>query len=158
MGTNRLKFNLEPVSRFPYWYHLGRQMKLWHRYGLSDSHCNKLWRLWVGYEFMDLMDENGRYLKQHYNEIRLRLSYASTATLLADIRRCRSFFLTGTDNNAPTLFFSSLWHRWEVSDGQLLPGSCELSETDSIGMCTDTENQKMSQEFDGYLNIINKIK
>lgn len=123
----------EPRRPQVYWNHLGRQLKLWRGYKISDAHALKLLRLWLGYEFTDLMDSQGRYPLAYYNEIRQRLGMRSSVQLLDSLRRCQSFYLIGTDSNKPAYIVSPIWHEWEESEGPLLPGSipveksCKLS-------------------------------
>lgn len=94
-------------------------------------------RLWLGYEFTDLMDEYGRYPAHCFNEIRRRLKYAYWSVLINDIRRCRSFFIVGTSEENITSVFSPIWHEWEQPDGTILQGSCNHD-----------QSQEMSQDFD----------
>lgn len=123
MGTKDLNHFIQPAMPYITWEHLGRKLKVWRRNGLSDSHCLKLLRLWVGYEFRDLMDSRGRYPRRKLNDLRLRLGYKNIGQLLADVRRSNSYYLTGKDNEDPDYLISIVWHDWEESDGLLLSGS-----------------------------------
>lgn len=136
---------LEPRRPEVYWNHLGRQLKLWRAYKITDAHALKLLKLWLGYEFTDLMDPFGRYPVQYFNEIRRRLGYAHWSVLLADLRSCRSFFLVGTSDENITAVFSPIWHEWEEADGTILAGSCDTK-----------ESQTLSQTFDVSKNINTK--
>ena len=151
MGTTDLNHSIQPAMPYITWEHLGRKLKVWRRTGLSDSHCLKLLRLWVGYEFRDLMDSRGRYPQKRFNEMRMRLNYMKTSDMLADIRRCRSFFLVGTDADSPSGIYSMLWHEWNESDGQLLPGSgdCMMQEP------ANEKSQKFCQKSDWFKNNYN---
>ena len=160
MGTKDLNHSIQPAMPYITWEHLGRKLKVWRRNGLSDGHCLKLLRLWVGYEFRDLMDSRGRYPQKKLNDIRQRLGYARLAPLLSDLRRCNSFYLTGKDEEVPDFVISVAWHNWEMSDGTLLPGSCEpivsvekLAKDDN---CQDGQfSHTFSHKCDRYLNNYN---
>lgn len=111
------------------WKHLGRQIKIWRHYHITDAHALKLTRLWLGYEFTDLMDEFGRIPRPLFNETRRRLGYNFWGLLLDDIKRSRSFYIVGGSEENITAIFSPLWHAYEKNDGNLLAGS--LSEDES---------------------------
>lgn len=127
----------EPRRPQVYWNHLGRQLKLWRGYKISDAHALKLLRLWLGYEFTDLMDSQGRYPLAYYNEIRQRLGFAKWKDLIDDIRRCQSFYLIGTNSDRPEYISSPIWHEWNETDGPLQMGSIQVE-----------KSQEMSQDFD----------
>lgn len=100
--------------------YLGRQLKLWKRYGVSDSYAIKLMKIWIGYEARDLMDEQGRYPAQNFNELRRRFSYSSCQKFIDSVRQCRSFFAVGFENGTITHIFSPVSHLYEESDGYLI--------------------------------------
>lgn len=128
-----------------YWNHLGRQLKMWKSYRIADAHALKLLKLWLGYEFLDLMDEFGRIPMPYFNEVRRRLGYKTFSLLLDDIRRSQSFYIVGNSEENITAIFSPVWHSYEKSDGLLLRGSCK------------EESQNESQN-DGYSKNINTKK
>ena len=122
---------LEPRRPQIRWNHLGRQLKLWRSYHINEVHCNKLLRLWVGYEFLDLLDEFGRIPVQCFNEARRRLGYKTSSLMLDDVRRCRSFYLVGINENQQTAIFSPIWRNYDPIDGMLLTGSIPVEESHS---------------------------
>ena len=129
-----------------YWNHLGRQLKMWRTYRIADAHALKLLRLWLGYEFLDLLDEFGRIPMPYFNEVRRRLGYKTFALLLDDVRRSQSFYIVGRgEGNVRDIMaiFSPIWHNYEEADGQLLRGSMRIE-----------ESQNESQN-DGYSKDIN---
>lgn len=101
---------------------LGRQLKLWKRYGVPDSYAIKLMKIWIGYETRDLMDEFGRYPAQNFYELRRRLSYSSYQKFIDSVRTCRSFYAVGLADGTITHIFSPVWHKYEESDGCLIFG------------------------------------
>lgn len=106
--------------------YLGRQLKLWKRYGVSDSYAIKLMKIWIGYETRDLMDELGRYPAQNFNELRRRFSFNSIHKLLEKLQLCHSFYGSGVKTNAGVQIcyvFSPVWHHYEEADGELLFGA-----------------------------------
>lgn len=116
---------MQPVIQVLYWNQLGRLLRLWRRQHLTDSHILKILRLYLGYEFTDLMDQFGRYPMFHFNEIRRRLNFRSVYVMIDDIRLCRSFYLAGTDEANVTSISSPLWHEYDLKDGMLLNGSMQ---------------------------------
>lgn len=141
----------EPRWTSMHWNYLGKIIRLWRVYGLSETHSMKMLRLWVGYEFQDLMDEYGRYPLTSYNEIRHRLHYTTWKKMMADVQRCQSFGLLGSDPNRPTSFFSTMWHEYSpVADGVL------LNIANRCAMYQDM-SQEIMQKVDGNnkYNIIN---
>ena len=124
--------------------YLGRQLKLWKRYGVSDSYAIKLMKIWIGYETRDLMDELGRYPAQNFNELRRRFNFVSTQKLLEKLQLCHSFYASGVKTDAGIQIcyvFSPVWHHYEETDGELLFGA--------------EKSQDFSQDFDG--NITENI-
>ena len=120
-----------PTPRRPqvFWNHLGRQLKMWKSYRIVDAHALKLLKLWLGYDFLDLMDEFGRIPVPYFNEVRRRLGYKTFALLLDDIRRSQSFYIVGNSESDITAFFSPIWHNYEAADGVLLRGSMKVEES-----------------------------
>lgn len=141
-------------TRYPSVYidRLGRQLILWARYGISDARAMKLLRLWLGYDLVHLMDTKGRFTFHNFNAIRQLLGYPNLSTMLEDIRKSRSFVLLSADVDPETLkehniytqirpirefsdrltmFYSPLWHEWEIMDGEPLPGSIVGSQKNS---------------------------
>lgn len=111
------------------WKHLGRQIKIWRHYHITDAHALKLLRLWLGYEFSDLMDEYGRIPLPYFNELRRRLCYKTHVLMLDDIKRSKSFFIVGFSENNITAIFSPLWHTYESADGKLISGPESIDES-----------------------------
>lgn len=132
--------------RYPSVYidHLGRQLCLWSRYGISDSRSLKLMRLWTGYQLTCYMDSLGRYTFHSFNQLRQQLGYKTIQLMLNDVRCSQSFVLISADidpaslketkifaqrrpnqeyANHITAFFSPLWHKWSEADGTPLDGS-----------------------------------
>ena len=137
-------------TRYPSVYvdRLGRQLALWHRYGLSDARAMKLLLLWIGYGLTQYMDQEGRYTFHSFNALRKNLGYKTTVEMIDDVRRSQSFVLLSCDvdvrllkeyqipcENRPsrelqdglTCFFSPLWKAHEGKDGEALPGSIVAS-------------------------------
>ena len=110
---------------------LARQLRMWRSYHIPDAHALKLLKLWLGFEFMDLMDDFGRIPVPYFNEVRRRLGYKTFMNLLADIRRCQSFYIVGNSEQDITAIFSPVWHRYEEADGMLLSGSITLKSAQS---------------------------
>ena len=110
---------------------LARQLRMWRSYHIPDAHALKLLKLWLGFEFMDLMDDFGRIPVPYFNEVRRRLGYKTFMNLLADIRRCQSFYIVGDSGQDITAIFSPVWHRYEEADGMLLSGSITLKSAQS---------------------------
>lgn len=128
---------------------IGRQLKLWKSYKVSDSYAIKLLKLWLGYETRDLMDELGRYPAQSFNELRRRFTYSSTAKFLDSVRQCRSFFAVGLENGTITHIFSPVFHLYEESDGYLIfsgtesqdcAHNCDVSISENIYINTTVGN------------------
>lgn len=136
---------IEPRRPQVGWNHLGRQLKMWRSYHIVDAHALKLLRLWIGYEFLDLMDEFGRFPIYNLNEIRRRLGYKYTSLMIDDIRISKSFYIVGNSESDITAIFSPVWHFYDPQDGQLLSGSS----------CTE-ESQNESQNGGYSKNIYNK--
>lgn len=111
------------------WNYMGKQLKLWKRNKLSEGHSNKMLRLWIGYEFVDLIDQDGKIQRQYFNEVRHRLGYNCWVNLLKDIQRTNSFYIIGKKDKDVTSFFSPIWRRYEETDGQLLIGSIPLRQS-----------------------------
>lgn len=143
---------IEPRRPSLLWNHLGRQLKMWRSYKVTDAHSVKLMKLWLGYEFTDLMDQFGRYTSLHFNEIRRRLGYKHFFQLMEDIRRCRSFFIVGTSEDKVTAIFSPVWHKWDEADGMILQGSCDTENKDN----NDDESRISSRICDVSKNIYTK--
>lgn len=127
----------EPRLPNVYWNSLGKQLKLWRASKVTDAHALKLLKLWLGYEFTDLMDQFGRYPVHYLNEIRRRLAYSSILLMLDDIRRCRSFIIVGHDEKKITAIFSPLWHKWDDADGKILYGSMQIEESQTLNQTCD---------------------
>lgn len=146
-------------ARYPSVYvdKLGQQLRVWERYGITDSHAMKLLRLWLGFGLTQYMDIEGRYTFHSFNQLRQLLGYPGIVQMLEDIRRSRSFVLLACDIEpsklrdgkffAPsrpnrefpdrlTAFYSPLWKERNESDGEALEGSIP-------------ESQKNCQTFDG---------
>lgn len=119
--------------------YLGRQLKFWKRYGVSDSYAIKLLKVWIGYETRDLMDELGRYPAQNFNELRRRLGFSSCTKLLNSVRQSRSLYAVGFENGTITHIYSPVWHQYEESDGYLIFSGIESQDCDHIfdGNITD---------------------
>lgn len=130
-----------------YWNHLGRQLKMWKSYHIIDAHALKLLKLWLGYEFLDLMDEFGRIPIHYFNETRRRMGYKTFALLLDDIRRSRSFYIVGNSETNITAFFSPIWHNYEPADGVLLRGSMQIDESQN-----ESQNGSYSKEINNKEN------
>lgn len=145
-------------TRYPSVYvdRLGRQLALWHQYGLSDARAMKLLQLWIGYGLTQFMDKEGRYTFHSFNALRKILGYANKAQMLNDVRLSQSFVLLSCDvdphtlkesslftgvrpekeyENGLTCFYSPLWRQRDDRDGKALPGSI-------------VESQKKSQNLD----------
>lgn len=120
---------ITPTTPLIYWNVLGRQLKIWNHLRVRDNYAHKILKLWLGYEFTDLMDECGRFNKYSFNEIRRRLGYKSSQMMLLDIKRTRSFYLLGDSNDEIFAIFSPIWHSYDKSDGKLLDGSLFISES-----------------------------
>lgn len=135
-------------TRYPSVYidRLGRQLTLWEKYGLSATHSMRLLRLWLGYKLTNLMDTKGRYTFHSFNQLRQIVGYRSIQEMIADIKISKSFVLLSCDidttllkdhtiftpcrpereyQNHVTAFFSPYWHKWEKTDGNVLPGSID---------------------------------
>lgn len=138
-----------PSPRRPqvFWNHLGRQLKMWKSYRIVDAHALKLLKLWLGYDFLDLMDEFGRIPVPYFNEVRRRLGYKTFALLLDDIRRSQSFYIVGNSESDITAFFSPLWHNYEAADGVLLRGSMKVEESQN-----ESQNGGYSKEISKEIN------
>ena len=108
---------------------LGRQLKIWSHLHVKDNHALKILKLWLGYEFIDLMDIEGKFYKYSFNEIRRRLGYKTNSLLFQDIKRTKSFYLIGESDNNITAIFSPIWHKYNKSDGNLLVGSITIKES-----------------------------
>ena len=122
---------------------IGRQLKFWKSYKVSDSYAIKLLKLWLGYETRDLMDELGRYPAQNFNELRRRLNFVSTQKLLEQLQLCHSFYASGVKTDAGIQIcyvFSPVWHHYEEADGELLFGA--------------EKSQDFSQDFDANITEI----
>ena len=117
---------ITPTTPLIYWNVLGRQLKIWSHLHVKDIYAHKLLKLWLGYEFTDLMDERGRFNKYNFNEIRRRLKYRTTQLMFLDIKRTRSFYIIGDSNDEIFALFSPLWHSYDKSDGKLLDGSAVI--------------------------------
>lgn len=123
LNVNRMVTQRRPAVRVE---DLGRQLRMWRTYRMNDTHAHKMLRLWLGYEFRDLMDVYGRFPVQYFNEIRRRLGFRTLSLLLENVRTCQSFYIVGTDEEHISAFFSSVWHNYEEADGHLLKGSSSL--------------------------------
>ena len=123
---------MQPVTQLLYWDHLGRLLRLWRGRKINEIHAHKLLRLYLGYEFTDLMDPFGRYPPYHFNEIRRRLCLKTTGKLLDDIRSCRSFYISGSDDGDIRSISSPLWHKYDSADGCLLDGSFSEGVAESV--------------------------
>lgn len=138
-----------PTPRRPqvYWNHLGRQLKMWKSYHITDAHALKLLKLWLGYDFLDLMDEFGRIPMPFFNEVRRRLGYKTFWMLLDDLRRSRSFYIVGNSEQDITAIFSPIWHSYEKADGMLLQGSMRVdesqNESQNDGYSKDLNNKEI---------------
>lgn len=135
------------------WNFLGRQLKIWKHRGINDGHITKMLKLWLGYEFMDLMDDAGKIPRFYFNEVRQRLGYKTWGLMLDDIRRSQSFYLVNCGNKETEdadFFFSPIWHSYEQSDGKLLAGSIPISESQN-------ESQKVSQNATQNIVYLNNI-
>lgn len=130
-----------------YWNHLGRQLKMWKSYRIADAHALKLLKLWLGYEFLDLMDEFGRIPVPYFNEVRRRLGYKTFMLLLDDIRRSQSFYIVGNSEQDITAICSPVWHNYEKTDGLLLRGSAKISESQN-----ESQNDGYSKEISNDIN------
>ena len=138
---------MEPIRPYFYWNQLGRQLKVWHHVcHISDAHASKLLRLWLGYEFTDLMDEFGRIPVMNFNEMRQRMGFAKYKAMMDCIRASRSFGIVGNDEEHVSAIYSPVWHNYEAADGKLLSGSYK-----------DEDSQKSTQDFESLNNnTINK--
>ena len=121
--------NLEPRRASATFKYLERQLKLWRSYRINDAHCNKMLRLWMGGEFVDLMDEAGRIPVYHLNEVRRRLGYKTSMLLIDDIRRSRSFYIVGLNEKDLVAIGTPRWYNYEPEDGILLSGSIPVEES-----------------------------
>lgn len=151
-------------TRFPSVYvdYLGRQLRLWEKYGISDSRAMKLLRLWTGYNLTQYMDRVGRYTFHSFNHLRVALGFTSMPDMLDTIRKSQSFILLGCDIDVTllnehtlftpsrpnrdnyggmTAFYSPVWKRWDQSDGIPLSGSMSRCQE------SDCESQKISQKI-----------
>lgn len=130
-----------------YWNHLGRQLKMWKSYRIVDAHALKLLKLWLGYEFLDLMDEFGRIPVHYFNEVRRRLGYKSFTLMFEDIRRSQSFYIVGNSESDITAFFSPIWHNYEAADGMLLRGSMRIEESQNDGYSKEISKEINNKEI-----------
>lgn len=90
---------------------LGHKLKLWRNQKISLTHCYELLRLYLGYEFIPYIDNNGRYPRADFNQIRKLLRYKSFTEMLDDIERSGDFLLGGTDPKHPTYIASPVWYK-----------------------------------------------
>lgn len=102
---------------------LNKQMKIWRSRKINGCHVEKLLRLWLGYDFLDLMDDYGRIPRESFPEAARRLGYKSSQVLLEHIRRSMSFYIVGISSNVVSAIFSPAWHAYEEADGILFSGS-----------------------------------
>ncbi len=126
--------------------YLSTMLKIWKQHRkLRDASALKLLRLWLGYEFTDLMDEHGRYTALYFNELRQRLRYRLMADMLEDIKKTQSFVLVGSSDEYRDIsaIFSPMWHNHEPADGKILTGSYDASSRICNCIC------------DGNVNIFN---
>jgi len=114
---------IEPRRPCLYWNHLGRQLKMWKTYKVTDSHSIKLLRLWLGYDFINLMDQLGIFRSTDFNTIRKMLGFANIQVMLEEIIKSKSFFLLGISLDKVDAFYSPIWHEYSPEDGQLLNAS-----------------------------------
>lgn len=144
---------MTPKSPYLVWTHIGRQLKIWNHNGINDTHVTKMMNLWLGYEFVDLMDEKGKIPRSYFNEARKRLGYKTWGLMLNDVRRTQSFYMVNTggkESEEADYIFSPIWHTYEESDGRLLSGSIPLSKSQK-------ESQKESLVATDYVDNINNI-
>ena len=156
-------------TRFPSVYvdYLGRQLYLWHQYGLTDARAYKLLRLWVGYGLTQYMDKEGRYTFHSFNQLRQLLGYKTIELMIDDLRRCQSFVLLSCDIDVSllrefnsmtpsrparelpgglTCFYSPLWHALLETDGKPLSGSIPESRKNSR-KCDDIYNNTIDNNI-----------
>ena len=156
-------------TRYPSVYvdRLGRQLALWHQYGLSDARAMKLLQLWIGYGLTQYMDKEGRYTFHSFNALRKILGYKTTVEMIDDVRRSQSFILLSCDvdvkllkeyqfpcevrpnrelQDGLTCFFSPLWKTLEEKDGNALPGSIVASRILSR-ICDDIDNNTLDNKI-----------
>ena len=108
---------MRPVTDRIYWNELGRLMKMWKAFRISDARALKLMRLYIGYDLTDLMDGEGRYPGSQLNELRRRLGYTTVYKLMADVIASKAFFVVGNSDRDVRAVFSPLWHRYVQEDG-----------------------------------------
>lgn len=114
---------IQPIQQVIFWDYLGKKLKIWKHCHISDSYSSKLLKLMLGYEFCDLMNENGLILKENFFEVRERLGIHNWPQLLEAIKQSTSFGLLADSNGNLGAIFSPLWHEYSSQDGELLPGS-----------------------------------
>ena len=138
---------MQPITQLLYWNHLGHLLRVWRSRRVSEAHAHKVLRLYLGYEFTDLMDKSGRYPVYSFNEIRRRLCLRSNELMLDIIRRSRSFYVAGTEAGTVMSVSSPIWHIYDAADGRLF-----------VGPADGTVSEKLSEKLSsGELLINNKI-
>lgn len=103
--------------------YLGRKLRVWKKMKLSDTHALKVLRLWLGYEFIDVMDAKGRISVFFFNEVRRRLGYKLMEDMMTQLKRSESFYIVGKNENEIDYIASTNWYQYDHCDGVLLPGS-----------------------------------
>lgn len=122
---------------------LQRMLNRWKQSRLTEGHCNKLLQLWLGTNFTDCMDAEGKYTSLYFNEIRQRLKYATTIDLITDLQRSRSFGLIASDNAVGVeSFFSPVYHTYAEADGPLFQGSAASLTGEPAGKNADNACRK----------------
>lgn len=108
LNPNRRK--LEPVRPYLACKSISFLFKMWRSYQLTETHCLKLFRLFIGFEFVHQMDAEGRYPLENFSFIRQRLKYRTGAEFLADVLRSQSFEVLGNNPKAPDFICSPVWY------------------------------------------------
>lgn len=132
---------IEPRIASHKYDYLGKMLRIWKHNKISDSHANKLMKLWLGYEFTDLMDAKGRIPVYNFNEVRRRLGFTDFYKFFEILIKSNSFMMTGKNEDDVRFIYSVVWHSYEKDDGDILKGSY-----------TQSASQDFSQDFDGLNN------
>ncbi|MBQ0058298.1 MAG: hypothetical protein KBT20_11675 [Bacteroidales bacterium] len=126
----------QPLQQVIFWNFLGKQLKIWRNYHIVDAYACKLLKLWLGYEFTDLMDLDGIIRVNNFNDIKARLSFSAWSKALDVIRMSQSFYIIGDEKGRVTGICSPLWHKYEEIDGVLLSGSIKDNDEQCSAHCS----------------------
>lgn len=136
----------KPTTQLIFWNALGSMLKKWHARKIPKGRAFNLLRLWVGYDFTDLMNSDGCFELQNFNNIRQRLTCNNWSIIIQDIINSRSFYMFANEEGTMVRFCSPIWHTPTVEDGQLMQGSYEGNDT--VTEC----DSKVVSDCDSYNN------